>query len=498
MNGEITGRARLGRRTKDLVKRLGPQDVAIVDHADIDRVSAEELAESGVRAVVNISRSSTGRFPNPGPLELVRAGVRLVDAPGAPLFDELADGDLVRLDGGSLWRNGTLVAEGTVLDAASLGEALADQQSRVSHALEAFAENTLRHLQEEAGSLAAGLELPTLRTRFRDRHVLVVAGGRGTSPTCGWCARTSATSVPCSSPSMGVPTRFAEAGITADVVVGDFDSVLGRRAPGRRRARRARLRGRRRARGGAARRLGSTSSRSPRPGSARTSRCSSRTRRARRLIVAVGTHFNLVEFLERDRAGMASTFVTRPQGRRVARRREGRLAARQPPRRHLAARPVRRDRRRGDRRRRSSHRPALRNVIESILARDRERLGLVTCAALTTTPPLGGLGVEPARALRRGRPATGSRPSRLPRMPTSSRSPGDSRPRDVSPRERVAMLFEEFGRHGRGNRVQYAPHARAGRHPGRARRGGWRRQEGACAQWTTSSSSRAARSRRSS
>ena len=29
------------------------------------------------------------------------------------------------------------------------------------------------------------------------------------------------------------------------------------------------------------------------------------------LIVAVGTHFNLVEFLERDRAGMASTFVTR-------------------------------------------------------------------------------------------------------------------------------------------------------------------------------------------
>ena len=89
MNGEITGRARLGRRTKDLVKRLGPQDVAIVDHADIDRVSAEELAESGVRAVVNISRSSTGRFPNPGPLELVRAGVRLVDAPGAPLFDEL-------------------------------------------------------------------------------------------------------------------------------------------------------------------------------------------------------------------------------------------------------------------------------------------------------------------------------------------------------------------------------------------------------------------------
>jgi uncharacterized membrane-anchored protein len=146
VNGEITGRARLGKRTKDLVRRLGPDDVAIVDHADIDRVSAEELAESGVRAVVNVSQSTTGRFPNPGPLALVRAGVRLIDAPAAPLFDVLSDGDIVRLDGGTIWRNGTLLFEGTVLDAATLDGALRDQQGRVAHALEAFAENTLRHL----------------------------------------------------------------------------------------------------------------------------------------------------------------------------------------------------------------------------------------------------------------------------------------------------------------------------------------------------------------
>ena len=89
---EFTGRARLGRRTKNLVQRLGPDDVAIIDHRDIDRVSAEELLESGVRVVVNVAPSQTGRFPNPGPLLLVRGGVRLIDAPGAPLFDELSDG----------------------------------------------------------------------------------------------------------------------------------------------------------------------------------------------------------------------------------------------------------------------------------------------------------------------------------------------------------------------------------------------------------------------
>src|SRR5919106_4107776 len=98
----VQGSARLGRRTKDLVKRLGPADVAIIDHADIDRIAAEELIASGVRAVVNVAPSSTGRYPNPGPLLLVHAGVRLVDAPGSRLFDELRDGEEVVVDGGDV------------------------------------------------------------------------------------------------------------------------------------------------------------------------------------------------------------------------------------------------------------------------------------------------------------------------------------------------------------------------------------------------------------
>ena len=69
---EYTGTARLGKRTKELVRRLGAGDIAIIDHADLDRVSAEELVESGVRVVVNVAESQTGRFPNPGPLLLVR------------------------------------------------------------------------------------------------------------------------------------------------------------------------------------------------------------------------------------------------------------------------------------------------------------------------------------------------------------------------------------------------------------------------------------------
>lgn len=311
MNGTITGRARLGRRTKELVKRLGPDDVAIVDHADLDRVSAQELAESGVRAVVNVSPSTTGRYPNPGPLELVRAGVRLVDTPGAPLFDEVSDGELVHLDGATLRRNGSILAEGVVLDAGSLEAALAEHQSRVAHALEAFAENTLLHLREEAGTLAAGIQLPPLRTRLRDRHVLVVARGPGYKSDLRMVRPYVREFRPVVVAVDGGADALREVGLEADLIVGDFDSVSDAalkgkaelvvhaypdgRAPGTERLRR----------------LGLDHLTVSAPGISEDLALQLAHELGARLIVAVGTHFNLVEFLERDREGMASTFVTR-------------------------------------------------------------------------------------------------------------------------------------------------------------------------------------------
>src|SRR5215216_6069794 len=133
---EFTGPARLDRRTKHLVRRLGPDDVAIIDHTDLDRVSAEELVASGVRVVVNVSHSQSGRFPNPGPLLLVRGGVRLIDAPGADLFEQLHDGETLSVRGGSVFRNGTCVASGRVLAAPELSTVLAEQRTRVTDALQ--------------------------------------------------------------------------------------------------------------------------------------------------------------------------------------------------------------------------------------------------------------------------------------------------------------------------------------------------------------------------
>ena len=308
---EVVGTARLGRRTKDLVKRLRPGDLAIIDHVDLDRVSAEELAESGVRAVVNVSPSSSGRFPNPGPLELVRAGVCLVDALGSGLFDELSDGETVTVRGGSVWRNGTRLAVGVELTEATLVGALADQKSRVTEALESFADNTLRHLRDEGRLLAEGIEFPPLSTRFRDRHAVVVARGPGYKSDLRIVRPYIRNFKPVLVAVDGGADALLEIGLKPHVIVGDFDSASDAalrsgaellvhaytdgRAPGSDRLTA----------------LGLPFATVSAPGISEDIALLLAHERGAELIVAVGTHFNLVEFMERNREGMASTFVTR-------------------------------------------------------------------------------------------------------------------------------------------------------------------------------------------
>jgi uncharacterized membrane-anchored protein len=308
---EFSGVARLDRRTKRLVKRLGPDDIAIIDHRDIDRASAEELLESRVRVVFNVSPSVTGRFPNVGPLSLVRGGIRLIDCPGAELFEDVKEGEALVVRGAGLYRNGTRLAAGHVHTEDELERALAEQRARVTDALESFAENTLHHVRDESKLLSEGVQIPQLKTSFRDRHALVVAR----APEAKRDLRIVRSYIREFKPILigvdGGADRLLEAGYSPDVVVGDMDSVsdkalrsgaeiivhayAGGRAPGRERVDR----------------LGLPSALLPAPGMSEDVAILLAYEKGAELIVAVGTRFNLTEFLERDRAGMSSTFLTR-------------------------------------------------------------------------------------------------------------------------------------------------------------------------------------------
>jgi uncharacterized membrane-anchored protein len=307
----IAGPARLGERTKHLVKRLRPGDVAVIDHRNIDRIAAEELIDAGVVAVINASVSSDGKYPNAGPLMLTRAGIRVIDAPDAGTFELLRDGDAVVLDGATVRVGEREVLRGQLLAEEDLERQMQEQRQRIDEALAAFAENTVAHVRQETDLLTGSIDFPPTRASFRDRHVLIVVRGehhrRDLKALRAYIRDVRPVIVAVDGGADGV----LEAGLKPDLIFGDMDSAGDAalacgaelvvhaypdgRAPGRERLVEA----------------GLPHSVLPSAGTSEDVAMLMAYEKGAALIVSVGAHFNLIEFLDRKRGGMSSTFLTR-------------------------------------------------------------------------------------------------------------------------------------------------------------------------------------------
>src|ERR1022692_4183303 len=170
----VTGRARLDRRTKNLTTRLCPGEIAIIDHQDLDRVSADALISRQVAAVVNVAPSISGRYPNLGPQLLMEAGIPLVDNVGPDVFSRVAEGETVRLEAEVLRLGGEIVAKGTLETAENVASSVTSAKAGVAAQIEAFVANTLEYMTNEGALLIDGIRAPVLRTRFEGKHALVV------------------------------------------------------------------------------------------------------------------------------------------------------------------------------------------------------------------------------------------------------------------------------------------------------------------------------------
>jgi uncharacterized membrane-anchored protein len=307
----VAGPVRLGRRTKDLVKKLELGEIAVIDHADLDRVAAEDLASSGAVAVVNVASSSTDRYPNIGPLILAGSGMVLLDAVGESVFDELSDGQIARIEGADLIRDGAVIASGQRPTLGEIEQRLEAQRARINRALAEFATNTLEHVRDESELLSGAIELPETRTIFRDRHVLIVVRGPGYREDLSALNAYIRDVKPLIVAVDGGADAVLKIGLKPEVILGDMDSATDRalrcgaelivhaypdgRAPGRERLQEA----------------GLEHLLLPAAGTSQDVAMLLAHERGAKLIVSVGAHFNLTEFLDKNRAGMSSTFLTR-------------------------------------------------------------------------------------------------------------------------------------------------------------------------------------------
>jgi uncharacterized membrane-anchored protein len=302
---------RLDRRTKNLTKRLKPGEIAVIDHVDLDRVSAEALVDCKVAAVVNVADSISGRYPNLGPEILVEAGIPLVDGVGREVFSILHEGEHVRLDEGTLYRGTEAVAKGLSQDSKSVAELMDDARAGLSTQLEAFTANTLEYLRREKDLLLDGVGVPHIHTSMEGRHVLIVVRGYDYREDLVALKSYIREYRPVLIGVDGGADALVENGYVPDLIVGDMDSVKDEtlksgaevvvhayrdgRAPGSERLER----------------LGVESIEFPATGTSEDVAMLLADSKGASLIVAVGTHNSLVEFLDKGRSGMASTFITR-------------------------------------------------------------------------------------------------------------------------------------------------------------------------------------------
>jgi uncharacterized membrane-anchored protein len=307
----VAGPARVDRRTKNLTKRLQPGDVAVIDHLDLDKVSADALVACRPAAVLNASPSISGRYPNLGPQIIVEAGIPLMDDLGAGLMTGLTDGMPVRLDGCEVWAGDRLVAKGQLQDEQSVLAAMEEARAGLAVQLEAFAANTMDYLQREKELLLDGVGIPRIRTRLEGRQALIVVRGYHYKEDLATLKPYIREYRPVLIGVDGGADAILEAGHTPHLVVGDMDSVSDRaltcgaeivvhayrdgRAPGL----------------GRVQALGIEPVVFPATGTSEDVAMLLADDMGASLIVAVGTHATLVEFLDKGRAGMASTFLTR-------------------------------------------------------------------------------------------------------------------------------------------------------------------------------------------
>lgn len=307
----VNGALRVDRRTKNLTKRLRPGDIAVIDHTDIDRVSGEALVACRPSAVVNAGTSISGRYPNAGPRIILDAGIPLLDVVEEDLLSRLREGDRAGVEGATLHtrRGGRVV--GTLLEPEALDAAMQSAREGMNDQLAAFAANTMAYLDAERDLLFDGIGVPEIATRLDGRHALIVVRGHHYKEDLAALRHYIREYRPVLIGVDGGADALVEAGHRPDIIVGDMDSVSDAvltsgaevvvhayrdgRAPGAARVEE----------------LGVEPVVFSATGTSEDVAMLLADDKGATLIVAVGTHATLVEFLDKGRAGMSSTFLTR-------------------------------------------------------------------------------------------------------------------------------------------------------------------------------------------
>ncbi|MCF8009717.1 MAG: hypothetical protein K9L17_00615 [Clostridiales bacterium] len=307
----LKGIAKYDVKTKDLVKRLESGDIAIINHSALDEVAALSLIEKKIKAVINVSVSLSRNYPNPGPLQLIQAGIPVLDNAGEEILEKIKENQVIEIVDENVLASGEFIGSGDILNEKYVKLKMQEARYGMDDLLSGFVSNTLDYAHTEIGLISGDYPVPEIKTSFKGKHALIVVRGKNYKGDLMAIKSYVKEMKPVLIGVDGGADALMEFGFKPDIIVGDMDSVSDKtlrcgaeivvhayadgKAPGLERIYDMKL----------------YAVTYPAPGTSEDIAMLMAYDYAAELIVAVGTHSNMMDFLEKGRKGMASTFLVR-------------------------------------------------------------------------------------------------------------------------------------------------------------------------------------------
>ena len=307
----IKGMLKKDKKTKNLTKRLEYGDIALIDHKDLDEVAALSLVESKIKCLINMSETISGRYPNQGPSILLEANIPIFEVKEENIYNQIVEGDIIEIIDDYIVYKGNKIAQCKLLDEDTIQELLDIGFHNTEKELERFIENTLEYAKKEKGLVTGKISIPRTKTKINGKHVLVVVRGKDYKMDLDAIRSYIDEVNPIFIGVDGGGDALLDYGYIPHIVVGDMDSVSDKclkktkeiivhaypdgRAPGLKRIKN----------------LGLDAQVFPAPGTSEDIALLLSYANGADLIVAVGTHTNMIDFLGKGRSGMSSTFLVR-------------------------------------------------------------------------------------------------------------------------------------------------------------------------------------------
>lgn len=307
----IKGIVKKDKRTKRLIYKLRPGDIALLCHEDIDEIAAEALIKSKVKCIINTEKTITGFYPNNGPLKLLKNRIPIYEIEDKSIFNIIEDGGIIEIENNKLYYLNKYIGKCRLIEKDEILKLYDLGCKNIDLKLNDFIDNTIFYAKKEKSWITNKIDLPEVGTLIRNRDVLVVVRGNGYKEDLRAIFDYVKSKKPVLIGVDGGGDALLELGLIPDIVIGDLDSVSDKclqlckeiivhaypngYAPGLSRIKNKGLEAK----------IFSSA------GTSEDIAMLLAYNYGAKLIVAVGAHNCMIDFLEKGRKGMGSTFLVR-------------------------------------------------------------------------------------------------------------------------------------------------------------------------------------------